>query len=350
MRTWMTVALVAAVALAVIVGGVLWWRSAQQTELQHAVSLAPPDSERLTWTDWRAVRDELGADLSADSSTENLTAFLDEGFETDLTSTSALLQSATVLHERYGVSPASVEWELFSQSEGGASVMLRLPESADFDDLGDTLEELGYTRPSEDTGVWKGGPTVLARIAPDLTPELQYVALDADERLVVTSDTEGYLEQAMEAVAGEGDELERFDDVVEASGEPLSAAVYDGPVACQALAMSAADPADQAQADELIRAAGEVNPVTGFAMSVQPGGGVRVVLSFENDDQARTNADTRSVLASGPAPGQGGEFGDRFTVDSVTAEGSLVTFDLDPQDGEYVLSDLSSGPVLFATC
>ncbi len=75
-----------------------------------------------------------------------------------------------------------------------------------------------------------------------------------------------------------------------------------------------------------------------------------MVLSFENDDQARTNADTRAVLASGPAPGQGGEFGDRFAVDTVTAEGSLVTMELDPREGEYVLSDLSSGPVLFATC
>ena len=60
--------------------------------------------------------------------------------------------------------------------------------------------------------------------------------------------------------------------------------------------------------------------MTGFAMSVQPGGDVRVVMSFENDDQARTNADTRAALAPGPAPGQGGDFSDRFPVDSVTAE------------------------------
>jgi hypothetical protein len=77
---------------------------------------------------------------------------------------------------------------------------------------------------------------------------------------------------------------------------------------------------------------------------------VRVVLGFENDEQARVNADTRSVLARGPAPGQGGDFSDRFTVDRVTAEGSLVTLNLDPVEGQYVLSDLSSGPVLFATC
>ena len=49
-------------------------------------------------------------------------------------------------------------------------------------------------------------------------------------------------------------------------------------------------------------------------MSAQPGGDVRVVLAFEDDDQARTNADSRAVLARGPAPGQGGDFADRFRV------------------------------------
>jgi hypothetical protein len=216
--------------------------------------------------------------------------------------------------------------------------------------MADRLEDLGYDPPQSDTGVWQGSPDVLAGISPSLTPELMNVALDADRHLVVTSDRAGYLDQVMSTVSGDGDHLEGFDDVVEAAGEPLSAAVYSGEVACQALAMSSADPTDQAQADELIRNAGEVNPVTGFAMAVQPGRDIRVVLEFENEDQARVNADSRAVLARGPAPGQGGDFSDRFTVDRVTAEGSLVTLALDPADGEYVLSDLSSGPVLFATC
>jgi hypothetical protein len=34
----------------------------------------------------------------------------------------------------------------------------------------------------------------------------------------------------------------------------------------------------------------------------------------------------------------------------VTAEGSVVVMELDPVAGSYVLSDLSSGPLLFATC
>ncbi len=336
--------------LALVVAGLLWWRSAQLTDLQRALALAPPDAQRLSWTDWASVREELGAEVTGGSGTAELESFLNEGFETDLTSTSALLQSASALHQSYGFSPASLEWELLSQSDEGAAILMRTPDSFDFEALADRLDGLGYDPPDSETGVWEGGSDLLAEISPTLTPELQYVALDADRQLIVTSDRAGYLDQATETVTGDGDRLEGFDDLVEATGEPVSAAIYSGTVACEALAMSSADPADQAQAEELVRSAGEVNPVTGFAMSVQPGRDIRVVLGFENDEQAKVNADTRSVLARGPAPGQGGDFSDRFAVDRVTAEGSLVTLALDPVEGEYVLSDLSSGPVLFATC
>ena len=341
-----SVVVVAVTLVGLLAGGVLWWKIADTTEFEQAVGLAPSGADRLAWTDWRAVRSELGADLSASSSSDQVDEFLAEGFDADLTSTSALLASAPVLHERFGFSPASVEWELFSQSAEGALVTLRLPESTDFDDLADGLEELGYTRPDDEDGVWRGGSDLLAGIGPDLTPELQHIALDSEERLVRTSDTADYLATALEDT---GEQDEAVDQVVEASGEPLSAAVYAGPQACRELAMSSADPADQNLADQLVEDAGEVNPLTAFAMSAQPGG-VRVVLAFEDDDQARTNADSRAVLARGPAPGQGGEFADRFRVGQVTAQGDLVTMELEPVEGQFVLSDLSSGPVLFATC
>ena len=348
------VVLVAALAAVVLVvgavAGVGAWRAHERTDLDRAVGLAPPDAERLSWTDWAGVRAKLGARLSAGSSTDRLAAFLDRGYDADLTSTSALLGSAEVLQSHYGFSPATVDWELFSQSKQGAVVLLHLPDGTDFDALGDRLARLGYTRPHDATGVWAGGPDVVSRIGADLTPELQYLTLDADDGLVLASDTGGYADQAMGDVAdgtGASDELRA---VAAASGSPLSAAIYDSTYTCSRLAMSQAGAADRAQGDQLLRAAGTVNPVTGFAMSDQPDGHVRVVLSFENGDQARTNADTRARLAAGPAPGQGGTFADRFRVRSVTARGSDVVLDLVPTEGSYVLSDLSTGPLLFATC
>ena len=353
MRKRLTIAVAVALVVALVAVTALlavrWWHDAHRTDLERAASYAPGDAQRLSWTDWAAVRDQVGAHLDGSSSGDQLQNFLDDAFDADLSSASALVQSAPVLQAHFGFSPATVDSELFSQSDQGAVVILAMPDGTDFDAIGDQLEESGFTRPKADDGVWTGGDTLLPTIGTDLTPELQYVALDADQHLVLTSDTADYLQQTLDDL-GDEDLPAGMQDTLAASGDPLTAAVYDGDYTCSALAMSQADPADQQEADQLVAQAGKVNPVTGFAMSVQPDGHVLVVLSFENDDQARTNADSRAVLAAGPAPGQGGDFGDRFSVESVTADGTLVTLDLKPRRDTYVFSDLSSGPVLFATC
>jgi hypothetical protein len=288
--------------------------------------------------------------VDAGSSASEVRDFLDQGYDADLTSTSALVQSASVLQDSFGFGPASAEWELFSQSRDGAVITVRLSDDTDFDALGDRLESLGFPRPESESGVWAGGPTVLSGISADLTPELGYLALLPDDHLLLASDGPAYLETAVHAATGEGDRVEGLDGVVDAVGEPLSAAVYSGDYACGALAMGQADADDQARADELIADAGTVDPFLAFAMAAEPGGDVRVAMEFADDDQARANADSRATLATGPAVGQGGSFADRFALGSSTADGSTVVLHLQPVEGQYVLSDLSTGPVLFATC
>jgi len=132
--------------------------------------------------------------------------------------------------------------------------------------------------------------------------------------------------------------------------EPLSASLFPGDQACSELAMGRADETDQQRGQALVAAAGPVNPLTAFAIGARAGGDVRVVMTFETEEQARTNADTRATLASGDAPGQGGTFAERFDLGRVSAEGDAVTMELEPVDGAYVLSDLTTGPLLFATC
>ncbi|GAB6985352.1 hypothetical protein [Nocardioides pyridinolyticus] len=344
LTTAIAVALVVALLAAAALVAVRWWRDRDRTDLERATAFAPSEAQRLSWTDWAGVRDELGS--------SGLEELLDEGYDADLTSTSALVGSGPELADLFGFSPATIEWELFSQSEEGAVVILRLPEDTDFADVADQLERIGYDRPGQDATdgeVWAGGTELLAQIGTTLTPELQHVALDAEDHLVLTSDNQAYLGHAV-AELSDGELSDGIQDAVAASGDALSAAVYDGPYTCSALAMSHADRSDEAEGERLVGQAGEVSPVTGFAMSAQPGGHVRVTMAFEGEDQARTNADTRAVLAAGPAPGQGGDFADRFSVASTTADGHVVTLDLVPTDGSYVLSDLSTGPVLFATC
>jgi hypothetical protein len=320
-----------------------------RSEFAQAVARAPSGAARVSWTDWADVRREVGSDVDSSSSATEVRDFLDDAYG-DLTSTSALLQSAPDMQTAFGFSPASVDWELFSQGRDGAVVTLGMPDGTDYGEIADRLETSGFPRPESETGVWAGGPDLLATIGGGLTPELSYVVLDAGEHLVLASDQAEFVETAHHAATGHGAAVKGLDEVADALGEPLAAAVYAGEYACGALAMGQADDDDQAAAAELVTAAGTVDPYTAFAMGVRGSDDVRVAMEFADDDQARANADSRAALATGPAVGQGGDFADRFTLRSASADGSVVLLDLTPVEGEYVLSDLSSGPVLFATC
>jgi hypothetical protein len=337
-------------ALVVVVGGLVAWRSGSSpTLLSRALELAPSATGRFSWTDWERVRRQVGADVDATSSADDVDAFVADAFSGDLTSMSALGTSAGTMQEELGLSPATISWELLAQSGEGAVEMMGVGDDVDLDDVADRLDALGWTAPEDDDGVWVGGADVLAGVG-SLTPELQHFALLRDLDLVIASDQAAYLEQAVAVARGDA---AGADDLAELAGgieDPVAAAVYSGDYACEKLAMAQADDDARAEADQLVAAAGGVHPLTGFAMGLLPDGGVRALLQVEDADDAPDDADARARLASGPAPGQGGEFADRFALEGARAEGRVVTLDLRPRKGEYVLSDLTSGPVLFATC
>ena len=193
-----------------------------------------------------------------------------------------------------------------------------------------------------------------AREALDLLDDAAVLPARPGFDLVVTSDTDSFLAQVVDHL-GAGSVARPIGQVADAVDEPLSAEIYDGDYTCSKLAMGQADPTDEAQGQQLIAEAGKVNPVLGFAMAREPtsagkAGDVRVALAFADHGQAGVNATTRAKLASGDAPGQGGSFTDRFRLGQVAAHGQVVTMDLRPRDGSPVLSDLSTGPLLFATC
>ena len=328
------IAVVVALLLVVAAAGYLWWRHSDQTVFARAVAAAPAGTERVSWTDWAGVRREVGADVDARSSAREVRDFLDRGFEDDLTSTSALVQSASVLQDSFGFSPASADWELFSQASDGAAVVLRMPDESDMSDIGDRLEELGYPRPAEEGGVWAGGPDVLSAISPDLTPELGYVVLLADEHLVLTSDQEAYVRVAADAARDDGSPR----------GRAVVGGGRRGDRRCRRRCTAATTPAGRwpwAGPTPTTRPgppswSPRPEPSTRTSRSRWPGlttarYGWR--WSSPNDDQARANADSRAALATGPAVGQGGDFADRFTLDKAKADGSLVTLDLSPSAG-----------------
>ncbi len=336
--------------LVVVVAGLTAWRLVERrTALQQALELAPDGTSRASWTDWAAVRREVGADVGPGSSAEQVDAFLAEAFPRDLSSMSALGTSAGVMQEELGFSPATVSWELLAQSGDGAVEVLGVGEDVDLDDVADRLGSLGWTEPDEDDGVWVGGPDVLSGVG-SLTPELQHVALLADEGLVLTSDQAAYLERALDVVRGDRDGASDLADVAGALDDPLAAATYDGAYACEKLAMAQADDDAQAEADQLVEAAGGVHPAHRLRDGAAAGRSrTRGAAGGGRRRRAGRGGGTRAARRRTRA-GQGGDFGDRFSVEQAGAQGRDVVLDLRPVAGQYVLSDLTSGPVLFATC
>lgn len=333
MRRKVVVPLVAAVALALTgIAGLWWWRAAQTTDLERALGHAPGDAVRYAWTDWAGIRNELGAD--------DLAGLLDEGFVSDVISTSAMVSSAEALDEVLGLSPATVSWELLAQSEQGSVVVLGVK---DVDALEERLAGAGWRQAPDEGEVWSGDPGELAQR--EVAAQFTHIRADRSAGVVFASDQAAYLASDEDGALDEG-----LLDTANAVGEPLSAVLLGGRQTCSELAMAHAGPEDQQVAEELVRDAGPVSPVSGYALAALPGGSARAVLAFESGEQAEENADTRAALASGPAPGQGGSFRDRFRLGEVRAEGRVVTLEMTPVDGAYVVSDLGSGPVLFATC
>lgn len=346
-RRWAVAGLV---VLLVAVAGVVTWRVTREdpSRFAAAVALAPASTQRFSWTDWAAVREELDVDLSATSTPDAVDDFLLAAFDRDLSATTALEASAPTLHTDFGFSPANIEWELFAQGKDGAVVIVGLPESFDYADLRARLEVIGFEEPEEADGVWRGGVDVLELLDGPVTPELSTIQIDEEAGLLFGSGDARFLEEREDDERGDRDD--GVTDVVDAAGRALSASAYVGDYACSELSMGGADPADRTRASELIAAAGEVHPVTGFVIAARASGDVRVAMAFETADQARTNADSRAQLASGPAPGQGGTFPERFTLGKVVASGEVLTLDLEPTADNFLLSDLNQGPVLFATC
>ena len=346
-RRWLAVG--AALAVVVAALAVVWVvRDDERSRLDTALELAPDSSQRFSWTDWSAVRDEVGADLSVDSSGEDVDAFLLDAYDRDLSSTTALDESAATTQDELGFSPATIDWELFAQGEDGALVVIGLPRGFDYDRLREHLRDAGFDEPADDDGVWFAGADGLERLSGPVTPELGALAIDEDAGILYGSDDRGYLDERDDLARGDRD-----DPVARAAaslGTTPGAVVYTGDHACGELAMSQADPTERTRGAELIEQAGGVHPLTAFAMGSEPGGDVRVALVLDTDDQARADADSRSQLAAGPAPGQGGTFPERFELGKVTADGTVVTMELTPVDDSPVLSDLTTGPVLFAAC
>jgi hypothetical protein len=288
-----------------------------------AIAESPAGADRYSWTDWAAMRDQLGHPKAG--------ALETAAFNADLLETTALRSRSGDLTQM-GLSENDLDSELLVQSKDGDAEILRLTKSVD------PATWKGW---SKHDGYWTAPPTMLTEV-------LAYVAVADGGHTLVGSNNAPYLKQALAALHQSNPippTVVSQDDAV-----PVSAFTYSGNYACSHLAMGLASSEDQASGQDLVARAGSVNPLTGYTLARFSATSVSASLGFENADQARRNADSRSALAAGPAPGMGGAFTDRFTLGEVSATGNVVTMRLTPVEHEPLMSELSGGPVLFATC
>ena len=347
---------VAVVVVAVLVAaGVVVWRALDRPgDYERAVGYLPPDTLRASWTDWAAVRSSARGDgLDASSPRGKVEAFLSRAFDQDLTSDSALAESTYALSSRYGFSPLDASWELLGQSREGQVVVLALPDDVDPGGIEQRLRRLGYDAPADGIGsggTWAGSADLVASIDGDLTPVQQNFAVLPQERLVLMSDAPEPVSAAAAIIRGDSAGLD-VSGLTSVAGSPVTATLWASDFACEDLAMASADAEDQRVASQLVDKAGGVSPLTGLVIAQQEDRTITVGMLFETSEQASENLQPRVDLAAGDAPGQGGSFADRFKVTSGEADGRSVVLRFAPVAGaDFVFSDISRGPVLFATC
>ena len=350
---------IVAVALLVVVAGVVAWRLlARPSTYEQALATLPKGTLRVTYTDWAHARSAAGGTTLGAASTEaQVSSFVNRAYDRDLTGTSAISDATYVLAHRFGFSPLDAQWEALGQGREGQVDVLRLDDDVDLGGVERSLRTLGYQPPasgSDSGGTWVGGPDLVARIDPSLTPVEQNVAVLANQHLVLMSDNANYVGIAADTVRGKGDsvlDVPGVSDLASAAGDPVNAVQWASTFACEDLSMGTASQEDQRVGEQLVARAGGIAPLSGLVMARQTSGDITAGMYFETSDEASSNLQPRVDLASGDAPGQGGSFRDRFTVTDGKASGNDVILTLQPKQGaDAVLSDISTGPVLFATC
>lgn len=349
----LTVILVVVLGTLVTVGA-RFWADRNRTDLRRALDVVPSSTLRLSFTDWSAVRSALRSHPGNDPSDAAIDDLISRGYDRDLTAVSSIDDSAKALQEHFGFSPATMDWEAYAQGRSGATMVVRMPDGFDFDTVTRKLASAGFTRPKHDDGVWNGGIDLVAALDMTITPELQYVAVLADHHLIVTSDTESYAKRAAAVAGGHGRSLgdvSSVRDAVAPLDEPAAAMVWAEDFACSDLAMSQAATDDQDTANALVAKAGELTPLSGLVMALDPDRTLTVSELFESRRAAKENLRPRAELVVGPAPGRGGSFSDDLRLTRSHTDGSTVQLVLRPREKTgFVLSALDSGPVLFATC
>jgi hypothetical protein len=325
-----------------------------------ALASMPPETLTASVTDWSRVRALLDAGGGSGDGAGAADALLDRAYETDSSAVSVLGDRAPVMERVYGWSVLDAEWEALAQSRQGAAVIVQMPPEYDLDTVRERLGELGYLEPFESDGVWRGGADLLAQIDSSLTPLMGHAVVLDDSNRVVFSDRAVYAERTARVISGSVGSLAQ----TEAAGAvamqgAVAGVVHTGRQGCAVMGFERASGADRELARQRVASVGGVTPYSAVGLALTPGPDGRmsrppltVAMHFDDTGAAvEEEAQRRAALAVGEAPGQGGTYGQRFSVSSAQQRGGDVVLRLRPHEIDaQLLSDLNAGELLFAGC
>jgi hypothetical protein len=353
-RRWIVV-VAAAVLVLIVIGGLLTWWLARGPSgpYSDAMGTLPEETLRVSFTDWARVDEQMEVpDVDEAQDPVKVDDFLASAYDTDLVTGSTLLEVIAGLAGTFGYTPAEAEWEAYGQSRNGSVDVLKVTDAVDFDTVASNLEEAGYEVPDADDGVWRGSGDLVVQFESPMTTVQSNVLLLADEQMILTSDSADYLEDTRAVIRGDSPSLRAVpgvDPMLEATQGAVAAQLWARDFACEDLAMGQADAVDKEEGARLIEQAGGVRPLDGLVLARTGGQAATIAMWFDSKADAVDDLQPRTDLAQGPAPGQGGDFTERFTIEESRAEDSLVNMRIRAKT-DSLMSDLGQGPVLYAAC
>ena len=340
------------IALAVGTG---WWatgRLAADTRSPLAVALdaLPAGTVVAGFTDWSAIRAELGAD--DESAAAGRATLTDDAALRDLTTRSVLGSSIEEMHRAYGWSAADLDWEAYGQAAGGAALVARLSSSVTVDTVRRRLAALGYTRRGDTWTLGQGGTS---SIGAELATTLGVVAVLPRERLVVAGPEGRYVRTVARTVRGARPSLLDRRPVVDLastlSGSD-SVLLQAREESCRATAVDVDDPDATAQARAAVARSGALATPSWTGRGLvedSPDQTIRFALAFDSPTVAAGQATVRAALARGPFIGRSGLVEDSLDLEQASSERGVTSlrFTLDPDRGAFMAGE---GTVLFASC
>lgn len=346
--------LLAPVLVVAVAVGIGSWASGREPDtrssLTSALDALPDETLVAGFTDWAAIRDDLG--IGAASTAAGRSALADDASLRDLTTRSVLGGVIADMDEAYGWSAADLEWESYGQSRAGAAMVGRFTDSVSIDDVEDRLGTLGYTR---DGDVWSISEAGSTTVGPELARTLGQLAFVPRQRLVIAADRAGFVPEVLAAIRGDEPSALSVRALADVAGElagSQTAVLQSGPFGCRATSLDALGADVAAQADAALARAGDLRTPTFTGRGLVDGPrsqSIRFVSAFGSPAEAADQLKVRSALATGPFIGRSGQIDDTLDLMGSTTAGSTATlrFDLDPDRGAFMSGE---GALLFASC